>query len=304
MTNNCKKKKLEQELIKINNQIKPKLSIENTIMQKIDELDKNIKAIKQDIPIPDNTINNKLLDIIIDKNKTIDKLSNKETVIPEIQNDTLREENNYIDVLELCKICDVTINKFYEWMSLESTKLLITEFANEVKVINNKDNQNWIHPDFSIQFAFWISPIIALKISKLVRTKIINNNYEQIKLLEDLYLKKRKRKEYPKQNVIYIVTTIENKKNRIYIVGKAKELKNRLSTYDKSTDHEVIYWKECKSESESDMRIIETLVLNKLDKYREKANRDRFILPIDKDISLFSSIINDTIDFFYKDIDL
>jgi hypothetical protein len=34
------------------------------------------------------------------------------------------------------------------------------------------------------------------------------------------------------------------------------------------------------------MKIIEEMVLQKLDKYREKANRDRFILPIDNDISL------------------
>ncbi len=29
-----------------------------------------------------------------------------------------------------------------------------------------------------------------------------------------------------------------------------------------------------------------------LDKYREKANRDRFILPVDKDISYFIDIID------------
>ena len=56
------------------------------------------------------------------------------------------------------------------------------------------------------------------------------------------------------------------------------------SPYNKTCDHEVIYYKKCKSES--DMKIIEEMVLQKLDKYREKANRDRFILPIDNDISL------------------
>lgn len=48
------------------------------------------------------------------------------------------------------------------------------------------------------------------------------------------------------------------------------------------------------------MNIAETLILSKLDKYREQANRDRFILPKNKDISLFKNIINETIDFINK----
>ena len=39
------------------------------------------------------------------------------------------------------------------------------------------------------------------------------------------------------------------------------------------------------------MHIIETMVLNKLDMYKEIANRDRFILPIEKDISFLTIII-------------
>ena len=37
------------------------------------------------------------------------------------------------------------------------------------------------------------------------------------------------------------------------------------------------------------------MVLLKLDEYREKANRDRFILPVEKDISLFTSTIDQCI---------
>ena len=40
------------------------------------------------------------------------------------------------------------------------------------------------------------------------------------------------------------------------------------------------------------------MVLEKLDKYREKANRDRFVLPIENDISLFTNIIDKSIAFF------
>lgn len=37
------------------------------------------------------------------------------------------------------------------------------------------------------------------------------------------------------------------------------------------------------------------MVLNKLNIYREKANRDRFILPEERDISLFANIIDDCV---------
>ena len=39
------------------------------------------------------------------------------------------------------------------------------------------------------------------------------------------------------------------------------------------------------------------LILKKLRIYEEKSNRDRFILPIDKDISLFTNIIDNCIEF-------
>ena len=35
-----------------------------------------------------------------------------------------------------------------------------------------------------------------------------------------------------------------------------------------------------------------------MEKYREKANRDRFILPIGEDIKIFTDIIDKSIDFF------
>ena len=45
------------------------------------------------------------------------------------------------------------------------------------------------------------------------------------------------------------------------------------------------------------MDLCEKLVLNKLKEYREQANRDRFILPIEKDIKLFTDIIDNCVDF-------
>jgi hypothetical protein len=40
------------------------------------------------------------------------------------------------------------------------------------------------------------------------------------------------------------------------------------------------------------MDLSEKLILNKLDKYREVANRDRFILPKGENTKLFIDIIN------------
>jgi len=92
-----------------------------------------------------------------------------------------------------------------------------------------------------------------------------------------------------------MLTTDDHLKRRTYIFGKAKNLTTRLGTYNKTCDHTVIYYRECKNEE--DMSIIETIVLSKLRDYREKANRDRFILPEDKDISFFTTMIDECIDF-------
>ena len=93
-----------------------------------------------------------------------------------------------------------------------------------------------------------------------------------------------------------MLTTEENKKNGIYIIGKATDLKVRLSTYNKTCVHEVVYYKECKSKD--NMKVIEEMVLKKLNKYREVANRDRFILSVDYDISIFKNIIDHCVAFF------
>ncbi len=70
-----------------------------------------------------------------------------------------------------------------------------------------------------------------------------------------------------------------------------------MSTYNKTCVHEVIYYKECKSKDE--MKIIEEMVIKKLDIYKEVANRDRFILPIESELSLFKDVIDKSIAFFY-----
>jgi hypothetical protein len=175
----------------------------------------------------------------------------------------------------------------------------------------------WIHPDLAIQLAQWISPIFALQVSKWIRTLLTDGKVELLqnkdneikmkdneikmrehenKLLKDMYLKKQTRIKYPQNNVIYMLTTEDHKKNRIYIIGKANKLHNRLSGYNKTAEHEVIYYKQCNNEDH--MSTIENMILTKLNNYKEKANRDRFILPLEKNINYFIDIINNCINFF------
>ena len=45
-----------------------------------------------------------------------------------------------------------------------------------------------------------------------------------------------------------MLTTQDHKKRNIYIIGKATNLTERLSTYNKTCDHEVIYYKSCENE--------------------------------------------------------
>jgi hypothetical protein len=48
------------------------------------------------------------------------------------------------------------------------------------------------------------------------------------------------------------------------------------------------------------MALAENIILDKLKPYQEKANRDRFILPIDKEINLFTDIFDETVSFVNK----
>jgi hypothetical protein len=88
------------------------------------------------------------------------------------------------------------------------------------------------------------------------------------------------------------------KKEGRYILGKAVDLTSRLSTYNKSDEHEVIFFASCK-DAET-MNIVENMSFSLLNEYREQANRERFILPHNEKIELFSNAIKDSIKFFSR----
>jgi hypothetical protein len=123
---------------------------------------------------------------------------------------------------------------------------------------------------------------------------------QKIKKLENKIILKHSRVQYKERNVIYMVQDEFHKQQRVYIIGKAIDLKDRLSQYEKSRPYEVAYYRECNTAKQ--MAHIEKCVLMKLDKYREVSGRDRFVLPEDKDITLFTSAIDFIIDYF-KDVE-
>ena len=124
-------------------------------------------------------------------------------------------------------------------------------------------------------------------------------NAKRIKLLELKTCKKGERTENGK-NVVYVVTNEYLDRERIFIVGRAINLANRMSQYNKNAEHVVVYQRECKNAKQ--MSLIEETILYKLDKYRERANRDRFILPEGREISLFTKVVNEACDWF-NDVD-
>uniref|UniRef100_A0A6C0KF50 KilA-N domain-containing protein n=1 Tax=viral metagenome TaxID=1070528 RepID=A0A6C0KF50_9ZZZZ len=235
---------------------------------------------------------------------------------------TSRPIDHYVNATQLCQAGG---KKFNDWFRLDTTKELINELEAEAGIPasglidtktggNDKSKQgSWIHPDLSIQLAQWISPKFAIQVSKWIRTIFRDGSLEidlslmrekevemrekdaRIKQLESVCLSKQRRAVYPERNVIYMLTTDDHLKRRTYIIGKAKNLTNRLSTYNKTCDHTVVHYRECKNED--DMDTVEILILNKLRDYREQANRDRFILPDDKDDSFFTRTIDECIGF-------
>ena len=73
-----------------------------------------------------------------------------------------------------------------------------------------------------------------------------------------------------------------------------------MSSYNKTEEHQVVYYKNCKTKNSMDFS--ETMIINLLSNYKIKANRDRFVLPVEKDISFFTDIINNCVELSDKTV--
>jgi len=232
-----------------------------------------------------------------------------------------REEDGYINVSNLCKAGG---KEFKAWNRLEKTKGFLKALSSSVTINtndlikyksgSNSERATWVHPQVAINIAQWVSPEFDVKVSGWVYEIMVTGkvdikntkSYKQlqkenkdhqlrIKVLENRYLKRHKRTDYKANNVIYVLATESSKKNNIYILGKAANLTTRLSVYNKTEEHQVIFYKECSSPEL--MSSVEGVIFQKLDQYRQQANRERFILPEGKDISLFTNVIEKCIQF-------
>jgi hypothetical protein len=319
--------------LEISNQLVNKIIEKEKIIDSMDNemnliselLEDDIKEkIKGKITLVDDFSNKNLINnenLIKNENNCIDELDNKPiNLILNNQIIQFRESDNYINATQLCK---AGRKKLSHWLCLDNTKELINILASNAgipaldlidKKVGGNHNGTWIHPDLAIQLAQWLSPQFSIQVSlwirelftqgnvsinlKILKEKenIIKDSQRRIKILENLTLKKHKRTKYSDANIVYIVKDPENKNDRKYIIGSAKDLTTRLSTYNKGSEFEVIYYKGFKSEEV--MLLAEKIVLSKLDQYREQANRDRFILPIRENIKLFTDVINESWIFF------
>jgi hypothetical protein len=246
-----------------------------------------------------------------------------------------RKSDGYVNATQLCRACG---KLFGHWYTLETTKKIISILASNIGnpildlvdiKIDGKHEDTWIHPDLAIQLAQWLNPEFALQVSHWIRTLFIEGKVEanikllkekdneikykdkRIKHLEQRILKKISIPKYDDSKfVVYLATNEHSEKKRKYTVGLANDLSKRISSYNKLEDaqanikyllahvsvHYPIYYKSFKDEEQ--MEVAEKMVLNKLYDYRMLESKDRFKLPLGKDIKLFTKAIDDTFIFF------
>ena len=214
-----------------------------------------------------------------------------------------------------CTICHTKCSGAYDWSRhINSTKhknnLKNTDDDNAIDKSKNKSFKcNICNKEYGARTSLWYHKKKCDEKSLLYQNDektLLQQKDDEIKLqnkkiqaLEQTILqsgqKKQPRKNYNEKNVIYMITTEDNEKRGNYIIGKSKNLKNRLSVYNKTSEHKVIFHKGC--ENEELMDLLERLILEKMKKYREIANRDRFILPPEQKIGFFIDIIKNCIAF-------
>jgi hypothetical protein len=222
--------------------------------------------------------------------------------------------DGYIDVTSLCKAAGKDFDK---WNSLSGTKNFLKVLSSTVgiptiELIQRQTGSvdarhTWVHPQIAINIAQLVSPQFNVKVSAWIYDVVLSqtksyrdlqreNKGKEITIqkLTRRYVKKCPRIEYP-ENVVYILTTTSLEKDRRYILGKASNLTNRLSTYNKSDEHKVVFYQECKNKEI--MNLLEPLVFQKLYMFREQANRERFVLPENESVELFSREIENCMEF-------
>ncbi len=219
----------------------------------------------------------------------------------------IRTDNNYVDGNHMCEQYNKKLN---DWLEFNITETQINELAKiknlpQSQLIINDKPFVWICQELAIQLAQWLSPLYGIKINACllnhnlqIQNEIVKpQNNPEILNEKNENLKKQKRVQFPKY-VVYALTTKFYKQSKTYIIGKATNLTTRLSTYNKTAEHEVVYYRKCNNPDV--LEIAEKIILMKLGEFREQSNRDRFVLPKNLDATYIINIINHVLDYFDK----
>lgn len=167
-------------------------------------------------------------------------------------------------------------------------------YCQYIRTNQNTDHPFNLHPKLAIEFIQWLSPVYGIKFLQWItnlpnptnKLNIISSQEQIISTPKNIY----------PDNIVYIISSPIHRKLRTYIIGKAQNMKSRLSNYNKSIEHEVVYYVQCHTSRIT--LLVEGMVLERLHKFREVVNRDRFILPENESIKLFTDVLDQAVSFF------
>jgi prophage antirepressor-like protein len=236
------------------------------------------------------------------------------------------------DICDVLTIKDVTMALAKIPEEWKGTKVIGTLGGNQsMRILNESGVYKLImrsNKDIADKFQRWVCGEVLPSLRKKGEYKMKEDYLLKLKQLEDDRLKleeekskleeshevkekeiqhlknkvylKQKRKKYDDRYFIYMVQDEFHEKSRTYVIGKAIDLNSRLNTYNKSRQHNVVYYRTCNSAQQ--MALIERCILMKLNKYKEISNRDRFVLPETDVVSLFITVIDEFVNAF-SDVD-
>jgi len=294
---------IRDEFEKIKKQLEEQISLNNKLQNEIYIKNKENDEIQYDL-------NSKNKELGFLKNK-IDRFQKRESypdknVLYIITNEKLKKDRIYLfgKAVDL-KIRLTTYNKsleheviyhknFKNMYHMKTAEMMLLYKLNEYKAKNTNKDRFILPEDKNISF---FTNVIdqTVKWFDNIENIVVDTTESD---LEDKNLPRKQITNKYDRNVVYIITSKLHLENRMYIIGKSKNLNSRLSAYNKDIDHDVVYTKQCKNKSQ--MNIIESMILYKLDPYRERANRDRFILPNNVHINFFMNIFDEAVYWFEK----
>jgi hypothetical protein len=261
------------------------------------DLVKKVAQMEQEIKSLQNTINTKPSKLLIETES-----DEEENLIinPDyfVFNKLTLYQNKQTDYIDITPIATIPDKLFNTWITQESTLDSIVKISQQTgiqvsQLINEEKSKTHLHPDLAIEFIKWLSPVNGIKFAQWVgreKPQVININYSN-----QADFKPIPSNTIP-DNVVYIITSPVHRKLRTYIIGKAQNIKSRLSNYNKSMEHEVVYYVQCHTSQIA--HLVESMVLTRLHKYREVVNRDRFVLPEFAKLTLFTNVLDEAIGFF------